>query len=140
MRIMRNKYFPPSEELSPDEEALLQQLDVADEPLAGRRAPSRVGPDVQMDGELRCRGELHLAGRFTGRAEAGERLVVDPGADVRADVSALDVIVNGRLRGGVHARRRLELSEHAEWDGALAGQPEVLVIHEKARFGKRPAS
>ena len=65
--------------------------------------------------------------------------MVDPGADVRADVSALDVVVNGRLRGGVHARRRLELSEHAEWDGALAGQPEVLVIHEKANFGKRPS-
>ena len=135
---MKSRFFPSSDDLSPDEEALLRQLDQGDEPLAGRRAPSRVGPDAQMTGLLRCRGELHLGGRFSGTVEAGERLVVEPGADVRADVSAVDVIVNGRLRGGVHARRRLELSEHAEWDGSLSQQPEVLVIHEKARFGKRP--
>ncbi|MBE7558193.1 polymer-forming cytoskeletal protein [bacterium] len=137
---MHREVFPsPGDELTPEERALLEQLEHGDDELeASRRgAPStRVADDVRMEGTLVSRGPIHIAGVLVGDATSADAIVVEPPARITGHLSAVDVVVNGRVSGDIRARRRLELAAGADLSGNLLEQPEVLVIHERARFGR----
>ncbi len=137
--MLKDFFASHSEEPEPDESALLDQLESADEDLSpSRRAapPTRVGDDVRMEGRLVSRGSIHIEGSLVGDVSSAGTIVVEPKGRVAGDLAAVDVVVNGRVSGNIRARRRLELAAGAQLSGRLLDQPEVLVVHEKAHFGE----
>lgn len=135
---MRRDFFSQqADDLTPEERSLLEQLERDEELAPARRglAPTHIGPDVEMEGRLVSRGSISIQGRLVGSASSGDTLRLEPEGRVEGDLSAVDVVVNGAIHGAIHARRRLELAAQARLSGRLLEQPEVLVIHEKARFG-----
>ncbi len=74
-----------------------------------------------IQGDLRFREGLRIDGAVHGdvRAEPGEPslLVISESGSVEGEVAADHVIVNGRIRGPVLARDRLELQPGARIDG-----------------------
>jgi cytoskeletal protein CcmA (bactofilin family) len=127
-----------SDDLSPEELALLDQLDQSDDDsILTRRAGKQtvIGADVIMNGELNSRNSISIKGELRGIATSGDRIVLEASGRVKGDLSAIDVVVDGHITGNISARRRLELKSKAHLEGGLNEQPEVLVIHEKASFG-----
>jgi cytoskeletal protein CcmA (bactofilin family) len=70
--------------------------------------PSIIGGDVQLKGNLVTTGEVQFDGRMEGDLHCGS-LTIGESAEVTGSVVAETVIIHGKLKGTVRARRvRLE--------------------------------
>jgi cytoskeletal protein CcmA (bactofilin family) len=80
-----------------------------------------VGPQVELQGELRFSGGLVVEGRVSGRviAEAGKAAVLTVAAQgrIEGEVHAPVVIVRGAVQGDVHASECVALMEGASIEG-----------------------
>lgn len=64
---------------------------------------------TMLDGVLRFRKPLKISGVFEGEIESETFLIVDSGAEVRADIAAKVVIINGNVTGNITATERIEI-------------------------------
>jgi cytoskeletal protein CcmA (bactofilin family) len=72
--------------------------------------PSIIGGDVQLKGNLVTTGEVQFDGRMEGDLHCGS-LTIGESAEVTGSVVAETVIIHGKLKGTIRARRvRLERS------------------------------
>lgn len=82
-----------------------------------------VGPQVVLRGELQFAGGLYLEGQLIGRATAepgaAATVTVAQRGRVEGELRAPVVIVNGTVKGDVHASERLELGPSARVEGNL---------------------
>jgi len=108
------------------------------EPPAAERAgaPGRVGIGSSMvvEGELRGREDLTIAGRVDGKIFLdGHRLTVAPNGKIRADIrDAASVVVHGEMVGNITATDRVEVSSSGSMQGDIHA-PSVALA-EGARF------
>ncbi|MBI9109070.1 MAG: polymer-forming cytoskeletal protein [Spirochaetales bacterium] len=64
---------------------------------------------TMLDGVLRFGKPLKISGVFVGEIESETLLIVDSGAEVRANVNARVVIISGRVTGNITATDRIEI-------------------------------
>jgi cytoskeletal protein CcmA (bactofilin family) len=90
-----------------------------------------IGKSVVIRGELSGNEDLYIDGDVEGTVTLPEsRLTIGPNAQVKADLSAREVVVFGHLTGNVKATGRVELRQSALVKGdILAGR---LSIEESA--------
>jgi cytoskeletal protein CcmA (bactofilin family) len=90
-----------------------------------------IGKSVIIRGGLSGNEDLFIDGDVEGTVTLPEsRLTIGPNAQVRADVSAREVVIFGHLTGNVQATGRVELRQSALVSGdILAGR---LSIEESA--------
>lgn len=81
--------------------------------------PTVLAPGTEFEGLLSFRGSARVDGKLTGEVVAQGRLVIGPGARVKARIEVDELIVGGELQGEVHARKRIELLESARVVGSL---------------------
>ena len=89
----------------------------------GGNVDTLIGPQVVLKGELRFSGGLYLEGQLIGSA------VVEPGVAatvtvaqrgrVEGELRAPVIVINGKVKGDVHALERLELGPEARVEGNL---------------------
>jgi cytoskeletal protein CcmA (bactofilin family) len=74
-----------------------------------------IAPNAQIVGDVHFTGEMHIEGKVNGNliAEGSARLVIQGGGLVEGEIRAPHVVVNGEVRGDVHAAERLELAARA---------------------------
>lgn len=78
--------------------------------------PSIIGGDVQLKGNLITTGEVQFDGRMEGDLHCGS-LTIGESAEVTGSVVAETVIIHGRLKGTIRARRvRLERTAKVQGD------------------------
>lgn len=94
---------------------------------------SRLGPSFLVKGEISGNEDLFIDGTVEGIVRLNERkLIIGPAANVKADITAGDVVVRGNLKGNIFARGRIEVKN----DGSVTGDlttPQVF-IQEGALF------
>lgn len=82
-----------------------------------------IGSQVVIRGELQFAGGLYLEGQLFGRAMAdpgvAATVTIAQRGRVEGEVHAPVVIVNGSVKGDVHASERLELGPTARVEGNL---------------------
>lgn len=76
-------------------------------------------PGTRIDAAIDVEGEIKLQGQISGKVSATGLLTVGEQADVRANLSAPVVVVQGVVRGEIHARERLELHRTARVHGLI---------------------
>jgi len=85
------------------------------------RIDTLIGKATRIDGDLQFAGGLHLDGAVAGnvRAEplAGSSLSVSESGSIEGNVECPSVMLNGRVRGDIHARDRLVLGATAQVEG-----------------------
>ena len=121
--------------------------------MFGKKAPppikSLIAQGSRIEGHLKftdgLRGDGECFGNITANAESPSMLVISEQAVVFGEISADLVIINGTVRGPVHAKELLELQPKARIEGdvhyralemhqgaGIAGQLKPLeVIEEK---------
>ena len=72
--------------------------------------------DVASDAVVKVEGEIQ------GTVRAGHQLLVSPGAVVRGDVFAAEVVAGGEVHGSIHADERVEIQTGAVIHGDIRTQ------------------
>jgi cytoskeletal protein CcmA (bactofilin family) len=94
---------------------------------------AHIGKSVIIKGELSGSEDLYVDGQVEGSIElAGNRLIIGPHGQVRANVNAKGVIVQGKLDGNIRASERAELTKSAIAVGDITTQR--VAIEEGAYF------
>ncbi len=111
-------------------------LTVPAEPRAASgnvRSPARLGPGLQVKGEITGNEDLHIDGQIEGTVSlGGHRLTVGRAAKVTAEIVAREVVVHGNVSGDLRARDRIEIKK----DGSVVGDIATarIMIEDGAYF------
>jgi cytoskeletal protein CcmA (bactofilin family) len=88
---------------------------------------------VVIRGEVKGSEDLIIDGHVEGAITLAEnRLTIGPNADVRADLSAKDVLIQGKLTGNIVATGRVELRAGSAVEGDVRALR--LAIEDNAVF------
>ena len=99
-------------------------------PVSGR-ASACISQGIRIKGEITGSEDLFVDGPVEGKLQlANGSLTVGPNGTVKADVSAREVIVRGRLEGKVSGRERVQLSSTGQVIGEV--QTQRLAIEDGA--------
>ncbi len=98
-----------------------------------QEARSFVGESLALNGTIVSSGSMTISGRLKGRIEApSQKLVVSESAHVEANITAGEVMIEGRVRGDVKGSRRATLVSTANLAGKL--ETRELKVEEGAVF------
>lgn len=90
------------------------------------------GPGSRIEGNLEVEGEVRLQGSIQGKVTGSGVVTIGEQATLQANVFAPTVIVQGTVRGEIHARDRLELHKSAKVQGLIRSSR--LRIDDGAQF------
>jgi cytoskeletal protein CcmA (bactofilin family) len=90
--------------------------------------------DVEFTGELGFEKSFLVRGRMTGGIDAEGVLMIDEGAEVEADIKADKVIIKGRVKGNVRAKR-VDILAEGWLDGDITA--DEVGIETGSRFNGR---
>lgn len=97
------------------------------EPRVLQPNQSRLGPSLLLKGEITGNEDLMIDGTMEGIVRLNEsKLMIGPAANVKADITAGEVVVRGNLKGNILARGRIEIRS----DGSITGDvttPQVFI-------------
>jgi len=101
--------------------------------MAVELTPARLGKTVVIRGEVKGSEDLVIDGHVEGAISLAEnRLTIGPNADVLADLSARDVLIQGKLKGNIVATGRVELRAGSAVEGDVRALR--LAIEDNAVF------
>ena len=101
--------------------------------MAVEVTPARLGKTVVIRGEVKGSEDLVIDGHVEGAITLAEnRLTIGPNADVLADLSARDVLIQGKLKGNIIATGRVELRAGSAVEGDVRALR--LAIEDNAVF------
>ncbi|HXZ31903.1 MAG TPA: polymer-forming cytoskeletal protein [Terriglobales bacterium] len=94
---------------------------------------AHIGKSVIIKGELSGSEDLYVDGVVEGSIElSGNNLTIGPNGQVRADVNAKGVVIQGKLEGNIRASERAELRSSAVAVGDIFTQR--VAIEDGAYF------
>jgi cytoskeletal protein CcmA (bactofilin family) len=94
---------------------------------------AHIGKSVIIRGELSGSEDLYVDGQVEGSIELhGNNLTIGPNGQVRANLNAKGVVVQGKLEGNIRASERAELRKSAIAVGDIVTQR--VAIEEGAYF------
>jgi cytoskeletal protein CcmA (bactofilin family) len=106
------------------------------EPVRSKDFPSEmahIGKSVLIRGELSGSEDLYLDGEVEGNIALLEHnLTIGPNGRIRANITAKDVIVHGKVDGNIQGFERVELKKSAVLSGDISTQR--IVIEDGAFF------
>ena len=94
---------------------------------------ARIGPSVQVKGEINGSEDLEIHGSVEGTVSLDERrLTIGPTAKVSADLSAREIVIYGSVKGNLKAKDRIEIKK----DGSVVGDLSTarIMIEDGAYF------
>jgi cytoskeletal protein CcmA (bactofilin family) len=94
---------------------------------------ARIGKTIVICGEVKGKEDLIVDGRVEGTVSLAEnQLTIGPDANVAADLSAKNVLVQGRVQGNVVASGRVELRAGCNLEGDIRALR--LAVEDNAVF------
>lgn len=88
-------------------------------PARDTATPSVIGSGMELDGQLRARGDLRIEGRVKGSIRTEGEVVVAPRGVVDGDIEASEVNVGGRVTGSVVASEAARFMEGCHVDAEV---------------------
>jgi cytoskeletal protein CcmA (bactofilin family) len=74
---------------------------------------------ASFDGRLTFEGTVRIGGNFRGEIFTNDTLVINPGAQVEAQIEAETIIISGSVKGNLFARRRVIMHPPATFQGTV---------------------
>ncbi len=94
-----------------------------------------VGPSVHVEGDFASAGNIIVKGSVSGNVKTSQKLSVEQGAKILANVLAGSAIIAGQVKGDLKIEDRLELTETAQVLGDISCQTLVVaagaLVHGK---------
>jgi cytoskeletal protein CcmA (bactofilin family) len=99
----------------------------------GATGAARIGPSVQIKGEINGSEDLEIHGSVEGTVSLEERrLTIGSTAKVNADLTAREIVIYGSVKGNLRAKDRIEIKK----DGSVVGDLSTarIMIEDGAYF------
>lgn len=100
-----------------------------------RDVQAHLGKGTEIEGKLSFKGSVRIEGQVEGEIFAEDSVILGETAQVRAQIKAATIIVQGKVTGDLTATSRVELRAPATLTGNI--QTPSLVIHEGVLFEGR---
>jgi cytoskeletal protein CcmA (bactofilin family) len=100
--------------------------------LSSSEAPTVIGKDTIIKGELSSSTDMLIEGRVEGQVHGAKRVIVGESGDVEARVEAQVVTVRGTVRGDCEASKKVEITATGKVFGNIAAH--AIVVAEGATF------
>ena len=94
-----------------------------------------LGPDAQFKGELSFEGGVRVDGRFEGSIKTTGQVLVSKSGEVKADIQARHLVLEGRLDGNLDAQDVVELRATANLQGDVRAA-KLLVVEGATLVGR----
>lgn len=88
------------------------------EPLSGH-VTAILDHGTNFEGKLSFEGTVQIGGSFRGEIFTKDTLVINPQAEVVAQIEADTIIISGRVEGNLFARRRVIMHPPAVFKGTV---------------------
>jgi len=111
----------------------MSTLDPSRSIAAAGGGQARIGPSVQVKGEINGSEDLEIHGSVEGTVSLDERrLTIGPTAKVSADLTAREIVIYGSVKGNLKAKDRIEIKK----DGSVVGDLSTarIMIEDGAYF------
>ncbi len=95
-------------------------------------ATSIIGENSVFEGTFKVNGNLRVDGKFTGKLDITETLVVGPNGYVDAAVKVRNAVVAGTIKGDLNASDKITLQSGSRLEGEMVTSK--LVIEEGVSF------
>lgn len=82
--------------------------------------------NTEMKGDLKFSGSFQIDGRFSGTIESKSTLVIGENGNVDADVNIATIVINGKIKGNIHATEKVEISATGRVTGSIIA-PRLIV-------------
>ncbi len=92
---------------------------------AGRREPAGltiIAIGTAVAGDVSSEGVVKVEGTVEGTVRAGPQLLIAPGAMIRGDVFAAEVVAGGEVHGTIYGAERVEIQAGALIEGDIRTQ------------------
>ncbi len=102
-------------------------------PSTGDAPESVIGADLAVEGTISGRGNVRLAGRFTGDVTVDGIVTIEPGARLAGGVRATTVAIAGELEGNVVQAERVDVLASGALVGDLKAETLTLAAGSRVR-------
>jgi cytoskeletal protein CcmA (bactofilin family) len=86
--------------------------------------------DTHFKGDLSFKGSFRVDGHFKGTIKSDSILIVGPNGKVEADVQIGHAIIDGQVKGSIHAKKKVEIHSSGRVTGTIISP--ILAIEEGA--------
>ena len=130
---MRDRIGPPDNGSSASQAPVRRTVD----PRSSSRLIMNLGTSVVIKGELSASEDLILYGRMEGRVtlHGGHTLTIGRHADIRAEIDAKAVVIQGTVTGNVTAQERVEIQTTGSVSGDVSS-PRLAIADGASIRGK----
>lgn len=94
-----------------------------------------IGPDAQFKGELTFEGGVRIDGRFEGSITTKGKVLISKGGEVKAEIKATSLVLEGRLVGNIEADDIVELRATGQLEGDVKAS-KLLVVEGATLVGR----
>ena len=122
----------PENKLSPVSPSPRDELAPATIKRATTEAPTVIGKDAVVKGELTSENDMLIEGRVEGKIRGAHRVVIGESGNVQAQVQARVVSVRGEVHGDCEATKKVEITATGKVFGNISA--EAIVVAEGATF------
>lgn len=96
------------------------------------RVSGFIDKDTEITGDIRFKDSFRIDGKFKGKILSGNALIIGETGEVEADIEAGSISINGRVKGSLTAKERIEIFSQGRVTGKLVCPK--LIIEEGAFF------
>ncbi len=82
--------------------------------------------DTRIKGDLSFKGSFRIDGHFKGNIKSDSVLIIGPNGEVEADMQIGHVIVDGRIKGNIHAKEKAEIHATGRVIGTITA-PKLMI-------------
>ena len=82
--------------------------------------------NTEIKGDLHFKGTFRLDGQFKGKVGSESTLVIGDSGNVEADVKIGHIIINGEIKGNIHASKKVEVNANGRVFGTIIA-PKLIV-------------
>lgn len=85
-----------------------------------------------IEGTLKFSGSFQIDGQFNGKIDSDAILVIGENGRVESDIKIGVIIINGEVKGNIHARERVEINHKGRVIGSITTP--ILTVQEGANL------
>jgi len=82
--------------------------------------------ETEIKGDLHFKGTFRVDGRFKGKIDSESILIIGESGKVEADIKIGHIIINGEIKGNVHASQKVEVNSNGRVFGTIIS-PKLIV-------------
>jgi len=99
---------------------------------SGVKISGFIDRDTEIIGDIKFKENFRIDGVFKGKILSGGGLIIGETGEVEADIEVISIAVNGRMKGSIKAKEKIEIFAKGRVIGSVTAPK--LIIEDGAFF------